>query len=149
MYFLYSIFIFIFYNKMNHFLMMFLIMIPSGLLSSMYIWVDKLDDVRLSLNDLYMTLLMTGWMLLFMAIIHQNLNVFIIGLLMIIINIWCIRTQFMISESQYKLGMIPHHSMAIHMSKKLLKKDSNIKIKPLLNQIIDTQTKEIILFTKK
>ncbi len=149
MYFLYSIFIFIFYNKMNHFLMMFLIMIPSGLLSSMYLWVDKLDDVRLSLNDLYMTLLMTGWMLLFMAIIHQNLNVFIIGLLMIIINIWCIRTQFMISESQYKLGMIPHHSMAIHMSKKLLKKDSNIKIKPLLNQIIDTQTKEIILFTKK
>ncbi len=134
---------------MNHFLMMFLIMIPSGLLSSMYLWVDKLDDVRLSLNDLYMTLLMTGWMLLFMAIIHQNLNVFIIGLLMIIINIWCIRTQFMISESQYKLGMIPHHSMAIHMSKKLLKKDSNIKIKPLLNQIIDTQTKEIILFTKK
>jgi hypothetical protein len=129
--------------------MMFLIMIPSGLLSSMYLWVDKLDDVRLSLNDLYMTLLMTGWMLLFMAIIHQNLNVFIIGLLMIIINIWCIRTQFMISESQYKLGMIPHHSMAIHMSKKLLKKDSNIKIKPLLNQIIDTQTKEIILFTKK
>lgn len=126
--------------------MMFLIMIPSGLLSSMYLWVDKLDDVRLSLNDLYMTLLMTGWMLLFMAIIHHNLNAFIIGLLLIIINIWTIRTQFLISESQYKIGMIPHHSMAIHMSKKLLKKDSNIKIRPLLNQIIDTQTKEIILF---
>ena len=134
---------------MNHFLMMFLIMIPSGLLSSMYLWVDKISDVRISLNDLYMTLLMTGWMLLFMAIIHQNLNVILIGLLLIIINIWCIRTQFMISESQYKIGMIPHHSMAVHMSKKLLQKNTNIKIKPLLNQIIDTQTKEIILFRKK
>lgn len=131
---------------MNHFLMMFLIMIPSGLFSSMYLWVDKLDDVRLSLNDLYMTLLMTGWMLLFMAIMHHNLNVFLIGLLLIIINIWCIRTQFMISESQYKIGMIPHHSMAIHMSKKLLQKNTNVKIKNLLNQIIDTQEKEIILF---
>ncbi len=129
--------------------MMFLIMIPSGLLSSMYLWVDKLDDVRVSLNDLYMTLLMSGWMLLFMAIIHMNLNVFLIGLLLVIINIWCIRTQFMISESQYKIGMIPHHSMAIHMSKKLLTKDTNINIKPLLNQIIDTQTKEIILFTAR
>lgn len=131
---------------MNHFLMMFLIMIPSGLLSSMYLWVDKISDVRISLNDLYMTLLMTGWMLLFMAIIHHNLNVFIIGLLLIIINIWCIRTQFLISESQYKIGMIPHHSMAIHMSKKLLQKNTNVKIKKLLNQIIDTQEKEIILF---
>jgi uncharacterized protein (DUF305 family) len=37
--------------------------------------------------------------------------------------------------------MIPHHSMAIHMSKKLLKKQNNVK--PFLENIIDTQEKEI------
>jgi hypothetical protein len=41
-------------------------------------------------------------------------------------NIWCIRNQFLITERQYKLGMIPHHSMAVHMSKKLLEKENNI-----------------------
>jgi len=49
-------------------------------------------------------------------------QMFFIGLLLVIVNIWCIRTQFLITETQYKLGMIPHHSMAIHMSKKLLEK---------------------------
>ena len=35
-------------------------MILSGLLSTMNVWVDKPDDIRFSINDLYMALLMTG-----------------------------------------------------------------------------------------
>ena len=101
---------------------MFFIMILSGLLSTMNIWVDKLDDVRFSINDAYMILLMIGWMFLFMGLIYREINVTFIGFAMVIVNIWCIRTQFLISETQYKLGMIPHHSMAVHMSKKLLEK---------------------------
>ena len=31
----------------------------SGLLSTMNVWVDKADDIRFSINDIYMTLLMT------------------------------------------------------------------------------------------
>jgi uncharacterized protein (DUF305 family) len=58
--------------------------------------------------------------------------------------IGCIRTQFLISESQYKMGMIPHHSMAIHMSRKLLEK-GNISISSFLKNIIKTQENEIIL----
>ena len=130
----------------SHYTIMFFIMILSGLMSTMNLWVDKLDDVRFSINDAYMTLLMSGWMFLFMGLVYKDKKIFVIGLLLIIFNIWAIRTQFMITETQYKLGMIPHHSMAIHMSKKLLKKRNNIT--PMLKNIIATQEREIQLFKK-
>ena len=137
---------FIFYkyimkHSTNHYIIMFFIMILSGPLSTMNVWVDKLDDVRFSLNDVYMTLLMTGWMLLFMGLFYKEINVIFIGLSLVIINIWCIRTQFLITETQYKLGMIPHHSMAVHMSKKLLEKENSIA--QFTQNIIKTQEKEI------
>ena len=130
----------------NHYTIMFFIMIISGLLSTMNVWVDKVEDIRFSMNDVYMTLLMSGWMFLFMGLIYRELNVFFIGLAFIIITIGFIRTQFLINESQYKLGMIPHHSMAVHMSKKLLEKKNNIT--PFIQTIIKTQENEI-LFLKK
>lgn len=130
----------------NHYIIMFFIMILSGLLSTMNVWVDKYDDIRFSINDLYMILLMTGWMFFFMGLIYREMYVFIIGILLVITNIWSIRTQFLVTETQYKLGMIPHHSMAIHMSKKLLDKKNNIQ--PFLENIINTQEKEILLMKK-
>ena len=132
----------------NHYTIMFFIMILSGLLSTMNVFVDKIDDIRFSINDAYMTLLMTGWMFLFMGLIYQEIRVFFIGLLLVIINIWCIRNQFLISETQYKLGMITHHSMAVHISKKLLEKENNIS--SFVENIIKTQEEEILflhLFT--
>lgn len=132
---------------MNHYVVMFIIMLLSGSLSTMNVWADKVDDIRFSLNDLYMTLLMTGWMFLFMGLYYKERNVLVIGALMVVVNIWCIRTQFLITETQYKLGMIPHHSMAIHMSKKLLEKEN--KIAPFLKNIVDTQEKEIVFMKKR
>ena len=64
-----------------------------------------------------------------------------------LINIWFIRTQFLINEKQYKLGMIPHHSMAIHMSKKLLQKNNNIN--PFLKNLITNQQEEILFMKNK
>ena len=125
---------------------MFFIMILSGLLSTMNIWVDKFTDIRFSINDIYMTLLMTGWMFLFMGLIYKETKVFYIGFILLIVNLWCIRTQFLVTETQYKLGMIPHHSMAVHMSKKILEKENTIS--PLLKHIINTQEQEILLFKK-
>ena len=130
----------------NHYIVMFCIMILSGTLSTMNIWVDKYYDIRFSMNDVYMILLMTGWMFLFMGIFYQELHIFIIGITFVIINIWCIRTQFLITENEYKKGMIPHHSMAIHMSKKLLQKKNNIQ--PFIENLIHTQENEI-MFLKK
>ena len=124
-------------------IVMFFIMILSGLLSTMNIWVDKLDDIRFSLNDGYMILLMSGWMFLFMGLFNKEKKIFMFGLLLVIANIWFIRNQFLVSENQFKLGMIPHHSMAVHMSKKLLNKNNNIGIQNFLKNIIKTQEKEI------
>ena len=124
-------------NHNNHYTIMFFIMILSGLLSTMNMWVDKLDDVRFSINDAYMILLMTGWMFLFMGLVDGESTIIFIGGLLVVVNLWCIRTQFLVSEEQYKSGMIPHHSMAIHMSKRLLEKKNNIQ--PFLHHILSSK----------
>jgi len=134
------------HSQTNHYVIMFFIMVLSGLLSTMNIWVDKLDDIRFSINDAYMTLLMTGWMFLFMGLIYKEVSVFFVGLSLIILNIWCIRKQFLVTETQYKLGMIPHHSMAVHMSKKLLEKENIAS--PFVENIIKTQENEILILKK-
>ena len=65
----------------NHYTIMFFIMILSGLLSTMNVWADKIDDIRFSMNDVYMALLMTGWMFLFMGLVNQEIIIIIIGIL--------------------------------------------------------------------
>lgn len=129
------------HNHYSHYVTMSIIMILSGLLSTMNIWVDKIDHIRLSINDLYMILLMTGWMLLFMGIVDANTNIVIIGILIVSVSFICIRKQLFVSENQYRLGMIPHHSMAVHMSKKLLERPNNIR--EFVKNIVDTQEREI------
>jgi hypothetical protein len=120
---------------------MFIIMFISGLLSTMNVWATKYTDIRFSLNDVYMALLICGWMFFFMGAYYGGSSSIFFGLSLILISIWCIRTQFLIDLRQYNYGMIPHHSMAIHMSKKLLeKKPPNEQF--LLN-LIHTQEKEI------
>ena len=131
----------------SHYIIMFFIMIIAGALSTMNVWVDKISDIRISANDFFMIFLMNGWMFFFMGIIYQHLYIFIFGLLLVIINIYLIRTQTFVTENQYKLGMIPHHSMAILMSKRLLKKKNNIQ--PFLKNLIYTQESEINFLKNK
>jgi hypothetical protein len=136
-----------------HYITMFFIMILSGALSTMNVWADKYDDIRFSINDAYMILLMTGWMFLFMGIVYRERNVFMIGIILVITNLWFIRNQTWVTENQYTLGMIPHHSMAVHMSKQLLRKNipfnnnnnnNNNNIRSFVENIINTQQKEIL-----
>jgi hypothetical protein len=129
------------HSSHNHYTVMFFIMILSGFLSTMNVWADSADDMRFSINDVYMVFLMTGWMFLFMGAYYKNTGVGLIGAALVITNIWCIRTQFLVTESQYKMGMIPHHSMAIHMSKKLLEKET--RLQKFAENIIKTQAAEI------
>ena len=122
-----------------------LIMIISGLLSSMYIWSDKLSDIRISLNDFYMIALMNSWMFFFMGLLNSNRNYLIFSTLAIIVILWLIRKQIFINRYQYFTGMIPHHSMAILTSKQLLEKEKDLskKEKEFIQSIIKTQEKEI------
>ena len=126
-----------------HYTSMFFIMIFAGILSTMNVWVDKVEDMRLSINDVYMILLMTGWMFFFMGLLYREASVLLIGVCLVIVNTLCIRTQFLVTETQYKMGMIPHHSMAVHMSRKLLEKENTIE--QFLKNLIHTQESEILI----
>jgi hypothetical protein len=112
----------------------------------MNVWADKYQDIRFSINDVYMAFLMGGWMLLFMGLLNKEPKIVFLGFLIVAINIGFIRSQFLVTEEQYKLGMIPHHSMAVHMSKKLLEKNNNIP--DFLKNVINSQESEI-QFMKK
>jgi hypothetical protein len=118
----------------------------AGYASTMNNWIDNWDDFRFSLNDFYMVGLMTGWMLFFMGLFTLQVGKTIFGLLIVIIFFALIRTQAFVNEIQYLKGMIPHHSMAILMSKRLEKKPNSIQ--HLLDQIIQTQKQEIIVMKK-
>jgi hypothetical protein len=127
----------------HQYTVMFLTMVLSGLLSTMSAWVDKINDIRFTINDIYMNLLMSGWMFVITGIFYHQMDILFIGVPMVIITMWCIRTQFLVTETQYKSAMIQHNSIAVHMSKKLLEKDNNIT--PLLQKIIKNQENELAI----
>ena len=126
---------------------MFIISIIAGLLSTMNVWVTSVSDIRISLNDLYMALLMTGWMFLFMGVLEKNNFITLFGIILTAGSFYAIRKQLFVDQKQYLLGMIPHHSMAILMSKELQKKENNIP--KLLNDIITNQENEIKFMKEK
>lgn len=126
---------------MNHYIVMIIVNILAGLLSTMNVYVAKLSDISFSLNDVYMVGLMTSYMIFFMSLYYKDFHIMGISFIFVGIFLYCIRSQIFIDEKQYLLGMIPHHSMAIHISKKLYNKQNSIK--ELLVNIVQTQEKEI------
>ncbi len=135
---------------MNHYFLMILINILTGFLSGMNVYVDKISDIRFSLNDIYMVSLMTSYMIFFMALYYKDYRVILMSGVMIFVSLFFIRTQMFVDEKQYLMGMIPHHSMAIHMSKKLKSKDVKQKsVNDLLENIIKTQEEEIGFMKEK
>jgi hypothetical protein len=116
-------------------------MIAAGFLSTMNVWADSWSDIRWSINDIYMTGLMTGWMIFFMGLFSANVQWTLIGVVAAAVFIVLIRTQALVSESQYLRGMIPHHSMAVFMSKRLAEKSNGIP--EFLQKIVGTQREEI------
>ena len=122
----------------------------SGILSSMFVWSDKMSDIRLSLNDFYMAFLMSGWMFLLMGLYYKMNNHIMIGLLLILVSFLLIRNQSLINEKQFVKGMIVHHSMGVLMSRKLLEKNLFIpqELKDLAVNIIKTQENEINILKK-
>jgi len=128
-------------------LTMTIISIVAALLSGMWVWADKWSDVRLSINDYYMAFLMTGWMFLLQGIVMKQTNYVIMGLVLVIASLFAIRFQLLVSQDQYLEGMIPHHSMAIFLSKKQIEKSGNNEkiLQGLPFSIIRGQDEEIEL----
>lgn len=120
---------------------MIIMSILAGLLSTMNVFAVSYDHVRLHINDIYMVLLMTGWMTLLNNYMHDT-SLFM-PIISIFVMVYCIRTQFLVNDVQFLKGMIPHHSMAIQMARNTLLKTHNPKIKKLASDIITAQTTEI------
>lgn len=123
---------------------MFIISMLAALLSSMSVWADKWDDIRLSLNDFYMAFLMTGWMFILEGIWMLDVPYIVGGGILILLSFLCIRLQVFIDIQQYVRGMIPHHSMAILMSKRLIEKYGEPVLGTLPREIVKTQESEIL-----
>lgn len=130
----------------NTLIVMIVISIISGLLSTMNLWVDSFGDMRSHLNDSYMIILMTAWMVVFDSLYNARAYYFaLFSLIVVVFTVYMIRKQLFIDDKQFLSGMIPHHSMAIHMAKRIKEKSKNLNIIQLANNIIHSQTKEIEL----
>ncbi|MCC8410770.1 DUF305 domain-containing protein [Mucilaginibacter sp. UR6-1] len=115
----------------------------------MFLNVDELDHIYLSLTRLYMTLLMVSPMAIIMLIVmkkmysNKMLNGAIIASSTIVftLSLICLRTQAFIGDTQYMKAMIPHHSSAIMTSTHAGIK--NAEVRGLADSIIKSQRQEI------
>ena len=131
-------------NSNTDLVVMFFSMVFAGVLSTMNVWADRSADIRFGLNDVYMILLMTGWMFLFTGVFYKNFKTVTMGIILVAGMVTCIRAQIGITGGQYKLGMIPHHSMAVHMSKRYLARgEQDEELRNFAKSVIKTQEKEI------
>ncbi len=117
----------------------------------MFLNVASLDHVFLSLNRLYMALLMVSPMTILMLLLmwpmfkNKKLNFIVLasGFLVFIFAFIFLRTQMFIADNQYMQAMIPHHSSAILTSQQANIQDPEVR--ELADQIIETQIREIDL----
>jgi hypothetical protein len=137
-------------NSNESIIVMIVCMVLAGTISGMNSFVNNIQDIRLNINDLYMSFMMIGLMFIFMSIYYFSMKLFVIGIFISIGTFILIRKQVFINEYNFLMSMIPHHSMAVMMSSELLKKKLNIKPKTeeLVKNIIRSQ-KEEIDFMKK
>lgn len=137
-------------SKISDIAIMFIIMIIAGILSGMNMWVSNISDVRIQINDVYMGIIMTGWMFLLMGLFYLSNNYIWIGLGTIGISFYFIRNQIFVNQYEYLNSMIPHHSMAVFMSEKIKEKNviQDKEINDLVSSIIITQQEEIELMKK-
>jgi len=130
-----------------HSIPMLIISLLSGLMVTMNDWAAKKSDVRFHLNDLYMGLLMTAWMVFINGVYQLKHQVMLPDLILsglaIVVLTYFIRNQVFIDDSQYMKGMIPHHSMAILMSDKIREKTSDPYVQHIADEIIKTSGDEI------
>lgn len=127
---------------------MILFMIIGGLGSTMNLWANSWSDVRLSMNDVYMISIMTSIMILLMSLNDKYFKGVMISAIVLLLSIVAVRYQFLITESQFIRGMIPHHSMAILMVNRLREKPHSKELVSLLDSIITTQQQEIEFMKK-
>lgn len=134
----------------NHYVKFFWMLAISFLIMhlTMYLNTEKADHLYVSTNRLYITTLMISTMaivmLLFMQSMYPNArtNALIISgsIIVFVAALFCVRTQTFIDDQRFMHLMIPHHSIAILVSKQADLKDPEVKA--LAQSITDAQEQE-------
>ncbi len=117
----------------------------------MFLNVDEASHIYLSLNRLYMALLMVSPMAMLMITLmggmylnkKKNNVILLTSIVVFCVSLFCLRKQAFISDEQYMRGMIPHHSSAIMTSKHASIR--NERVRALADSIIKSQQTEIKL----
>lgn len=89
------------HSLINNYVITLFTMLLASILSK-NVLIDSVYDIRFRIYDFYMTLLMLGWMFVFLGLIHREIPVFCIGLSLVIFNIWSIKNKFLITEPNIK-----------------------------------------------
>ena len=107
-----------------------------------FIMIDSPDDYRISLNQVYMAVIMGSFMVFVEGLMHPlPLGVWAL-FVTLFVGCWlAVRNQWGITDKQYLLDMIPHHSMAVLTSKHVVSRHSAVH--ELARAILDTQIREI------
>jgi len=121
----------------------------------MFLNVDEIDHVYLSLTRFYMAILMVAPMTLVMLLMmgkmypNKRLNnrIMLSGIIIFAVVLVMLRKQFFISDAEYMRAMIPHHSSAILTSKHADIQDPEVK--KLSKGIIESQEREIEIMKAK
>lgn len=121
----------------------------------MYAMVDRLENVYVNFNQVYMVGLMAAPMVLIEMVLMRSMYpnaklnaVIILATLVVMMLCWVfIRQQTAISDNQFVRSMIPHHAGAVLMCEENKLKDPDLV--KLCQDIISSQKAEIALMTSK
>ena len=106
--------------------------------------LDSWADHQISLNQIYVATAMSLAMVVVEGFMHPLPSWgWFVALLGIGVCYKAARGQWWIDNKNWVRDMIPHHSMAVHTSKAILRKTTAPHIKALASSILQTQTTEI------
>lgn len=145
-------------NNIKDQIILFMVMFIIALvLDPMNIMIYSLNDYYLSKPLIFSALYMASTMiwghqivhLLQKGITHFNTKIFFSGVLLSLLFMFILRNQLFFNSTDWLKGMIPHHSVAVTTTKKVLEKVSgdeneNSYIYRLAKDIVYNQEREII-----
>ena len=135
---------------LNYQIIQFIIMFLFGFFfNPMNVLAYRLNDLYPSLTLFYSGLFMASNMIWahelvhYFSMNHLNKYVFATGIILSIICVFLLRSQFFVTDNEWLKRMIPHHSTALTTSTNIYAKTNNKDIKQIAKSIIETQEMEI------
>ena len=135
---------------LNYQIIQFIIMFLFGFFfNPMNVLAYRFNDLYPSLTLFYSGLFMASNMIWahelvhYFSMNHLNKYVFATGIILSIVCVFLLRSQFFVTDNEWLKRMIPHHSTALTTSTNIYAKTNNKDIKQIAKSIIETQEMEI------